>query len=222
MDNLIFVILICIGIPLALSLLFLEKRSRLFVGYMIIGAYMCAFAAQVNTVLRDLSGESYLYVTTNITPVSEELLKALPVLVFALVINDNRRDLLSISIATGIGFAIIENIFIFVQNGSALSLLWSIQRVFGASLMHSLCTAMVGYGVSFARKRRKLFFPGTFALLVAAMVYHALYNTIVQSRLSGFAFLLPVLTYLPLAVGYVREKKANARKREAKIRSEQA
>jgi len=212
MDDLIFVILICIGIPLALSLIFLDSKARLFVGFMIIGIYMCTLAAQVNTVLRDLTGESYLYVTTNITPISEELLKALPVLFYAVVFDARKRALLPISIATGIGFAIIENIFIFTQSGASLSILWAVQRVFGASLMHSLCTAMVGYGISFVKMRRKLFYHGTFALLVAAMVYHSAYNTLVQSGLSGFAFLLPVLTYIPVAIWYVRKRKTDRAK----------
>jgi len=207
MDNLIIIILICVAIPLAFSLLFLEKKARLFVLFMIIGAAVCVFASSVNAVLYNLVGRGYLYVTTNITPISEELLKAIPVLIFAYAISDNKKELISISMATGIGFAIIENFFIFAQSSESLSVGWAISRVFGASLMHSICTAAVGFGISFVRKRKKLFYTGTFALLVFAMVYHAVYNLVIQSRFSAFGILIPIITYIPITVRNIMEKR---------------
>jgi len=207
MDKLIIILLICIAIPLAFSLLFLDKKARLFVSFTIVGAAVCVFASSVNAILYDLTGQGYLYVTTNITPITEELLKAIPILLFAFAISDNKKELISLSMAIGIGFAIIENIFIFVQNSASLSLGWAVGRVFGASLMHGICTAAVGYGISFVHKRKKLFYTGTFALLVFAMVYHSIYNLGIQSDYSGFAILVPIVTYIPIALGYIAEKK---------------
>ncbi len=209
MDNLIVIILICIAIPLAFSLVFLDKKARLFIGFMIIGAFVCTFASQVNTVLRNISGQDFLFVTTNITPISEELLKALPVLLFAYAYSDNRKNLISVSMATGIGFAIVENIFIFVQNDSSLSVIWAIGRVFGASLMHSICTAAVGYGISFVRKKKKLFYTGTFALLVSAIVYHSIYNLVIQSDYAQYGIFLPLLTYVPIVILKITSSQKN-------------
>jgi len=207
MDKLIIIILICIAIPLAFSLLFLDKKARLFVAFMIVGAGICVFASSVNALLRDMANQSYLYVTTNITPISEELLKAIPVLLFAYAISDNKKELISLSMAVGIGFAVVENIFILVSNSANLSLLWAVSRVFGASLMHGICTAAVGFGISFVRKKKKLFYTGTFALLVFAMVYHSVYNLVIQSDYSNFGVLIPIITYIPVAVSYIVEKK---------------
>jgi len=215
MDNLILIILICIAIPLAFSLLFLDKKARLFVAFMIVGAAVSVFASSVNAVLRDAVGQNIQYVTTNITPISEELLKAIPVLLFAYAISDSKKELLSLSMAIGIGFAVVENIFIFVRNGASLSLVWAVGRVFGASLMHGICTAAVGYGISFVRKKKKLFYTGTFALLVFAMVYHSVYNLVIQSEYSGFGVLIPIITYIPVALRYIAEK----RKGQIKIKT---
>jgi len=210
MDSLIYVILICIAIPLALSLVFLDKKARQFIEFVIIGAVVCTFAANINGLLQSLTCESYYYVTTNITPICEELLKAIPVLLFAYAVTDDKRTLISVSMAIGIGFAIIENIYIFAQNEASLSVFWAVKRVFGASLMHSICTAAVGYGISFVGKRKKLFYTGTFALLVSATVYHSVYNSLIQSAYADFGIFLPIVTYIPVvirqAMSYNREK----------------
>jgi len=198
MDNLIYVLFVCIAIPLLLSLAMLDKKSKLIVGYIIIGAFMCMFISEVNGLIRSLTSESLFYITTSFTPITEEFIKGLPVLMFAFVYSDKRDTLISISMAIGIGFAILENAFIFVSSGSSFDLIWAIKRVFGASLMHGICTSLVGIGVSYVHKRRKLFYTGTFALLVTAIIYHSIYNVLVQSNMPNLGYFLPMITYIPV------------------------
>ena len=112
MDNLAVILFICIVVPLALLLFLLDKKSRLVVFFMIIGCFICLFVSSVNSILLVLSGKDLLYVVTTITPISEEILKAFPILLFAFSISDDRRTLISISMAVGIGFAIMENTMI--------------------------------------------------------------------------------------------------------------
>ena len=71
-------------------------------------------------------------------------------------------------------------------------------RGFGSGLVHGICTVMVGWGISYIKKRRKLFYCGTFALLSTAIIYHATYNLLVQSKYQYIGVLLPILTYIPL------------------------
>ncbi|MBR2087229.1 MAG: PrsW family intramembrane metalloprotease, partial [Oscillospiraceae bacterium] len=54
------------------------------------------------------------------------------------------------------------------------------------------------YGISYIRKRRKLFLCGTFALLSTAIIYHATYNLLVQSSFQYAGILLPIATYVPV------------------------
>ena len=68
---------------------------------------------------------------------------------------------------------------------------------------------MIGYGMSFVRKRKKFFYCGTFALLSTAILYHAIFNMLVQSEYDYIGFILPGLTYIPILVSiYDRKKKA--------------
>ncbi len=207
MDSLILIITICIAIPLAFSLILLDSHARLFVGFIIVGAAVCVIASFVNTYVVSNSGLSSLYMSTNIIPLVEEVLKATPVLIFAYLVSDKWKTLMSIAIATGIGFAIVENIFIFIQNDASLSVVWAVCRVFGASLMHSICTATVGYGISFVRKKKKLFLTGTFALLIFAAVYHSIFNLLIQSQYAGFGILVPIITYIPVVIWYRKQYK---------------
>ena len=53
---------------------------------------------------------------------TEELLKALPVLVFAVFFSDDRKDILPAALSVGIGFSILENTAILVQNLTVVTL----------------------------------------------------------------------------------------------------
>ena len=197
MDNLSYVVFICIVTSLGLMLPLMEKKTRGVVVFMIVGIFSCLVVSELNNILLKLFDNNMYYVTTTITPVTEEILKALPVLYYAVIICDNRKTLIEHSFSVGVGFALLENIVILVQNISEVSVFWALVRGFGSGLVHGLCTVMVGYGISYIKKRRKLFFCGTFALLSAAIIYHATYNLLVQSTVQYAGILLPILTYIP-------------------------
>ena len=210
MDQISEILFICIALPMIPMLFILpEKRSRLFLGYLIIGFGVCLIAGALNLFLLQLFGGDSLYVTTTITPISEELLKAIPVLYFAIIFSDDREVLLSISFALGVGFAVLENAVILIQNLSDVTILWALARVIGAALMHGACTAMVGMGMSYVRKRRKLFFCGTFALMITAVIFHATFNVLVQTRYRVAAFILPAALYIPVLTAEITKRRKN-------------
>ncbi len=59
MDNLVYIIFICHVTPLALMTLMLRKRSRLLVGYMLIGIFVSLFVSELNTILLGLCERRY-------------------------------------------------------------------------------------------------------------------------------------------------------------------
>lgn len=211
MVSMIYLIFICIVPPLVLMLALIGKQARLTVGFMVIGIVMCLFAAEVNSLLALTFRNDMFFLTTSVTPISEEVIKAIPILFFGFVYSDDRKKILSISMALGIGFAILENATILTQNIDTVNIGWSIIRGFCAGLMHGICTSAVGYGVSFIRKRKKLFYTGTFGLLTTAIIFHATYNALVQSDYEYIGFILPILVYIPIVILLKRQgkKKAN-------------
>jgi len=204
MDNLNYIVFICIVVALGMMLPLLERKTRGVVIFVITGVCCCLFISEVNNIILNALDNDLRYVTTNLTPITEEIVKALPILYCATVITDDRRTLIMNAFAVGVGFALLENMIVLLQSVENVTILWALVRGFGSGLVHGLCTVMVGYGISYLRKRRKLFWCGTFALLSAAITYHAVYNVLVQSQFRMAGILLPAFSYIP-AIWFVRK-----------------
>ena len=209
MANLTVILFLCAAVPMLPALYMIpDKRSRIFVGYMLLGMVVCLIASEVNSALLGAFGGDVRYVSTNITPIIEEVIKALPVLYFALFFSDNRDTLLSISFAMGLGFAVLENMVILTGSIEKVTVLWALVRGFGAARMHSSCTSMIGRGISYVHKRRKLFYCGTYSLLIAAVIAHALFNTLIQSQYKAAAYGVIVAMYIPQLLMIVKRMRS--------------
>jgi RsiW-degrading membrane proteinase PrsW (M82 family) len=168
------------------------------------------FGAELNGMLRSLLPMSTFEITIIVTPITEEILKAVPILVYALLISAKKELLFTASMAVGIGFAVLENAF-YLLNDASFNMIDALIRAFGAGLMHGMCTLLVGVGISFAKKRSKIFVVGTFALLSTAITYHGIYNMLVQSDFEVIGFLLPMATYIPFFVWRIRKLQKKAK-----------
>ena len=199
MDSLEYILFICIAVPLLMMTLLLKGRSRQLLGFMLIGILVCLFTSELNSLLLALFDNDILYMTTVITPIIEELSKMLPILVFALLFENKLETLFVIGLSLGIGFGFFENTIILVQNIENVSITWALIRGFATALMHGICTLSVGLGISFVRKKRKLFYPGLFSLLAMTAVYHGIFNML-QIRYQYVGLILPIITYIPLVI----------------------
>ena len=213
MGTLIYILFISIFFPLLLMMLLVEEKARLPIVFVLVGIFVSVFASEVNGVLLKTLNMSRYDATVILAPVTEELLKAFPILFFAVAISDKKEKLFTASMATGIGFAILENAYYLIINYETFSILSALVRGFGTGLMHGMCTLLVGFGISFIHKRRKLFAVGTFALLSTAITYHSIFNMLVQSKYPIFGAMLPLVTYLPFFI-WRHIKKRNKVKNE--------
>ena len=199
MDNIIYILFVSIFVPVMLMALLVEKKARLPILFLLFGIFVSVFAAEVNGLLSKLLSLGRYEMTVVVTPVTEEILKALPILYYAVVISDQKEKLFTASMATGVGFAVLENAF-YLLSYPNFSMLSAVIRAFGAGLMHGMCTLLVGVGISFVKKKSKLFAVGTFGLLSTAIVYHGIYNILIQSEFSIAGALLPIATYIPFFI----------------------
>ena len=199
MEHIIYILFVAVSIPILLMTLLVDKKSRFPIIFMLIGIFVSVFASEVNGLLSKLLPLDIYSITVTVTPVTEELLKALPILYYALVISDKKENLFTASMATGIGFAVLENAF-YLINYPNIRMVSAIIRAFGAGLMHGMCTLLVGVGISFVRKKSKLFAVGTFGLLSTSIIYHGIYNILIQSKYSIVGALLPIATYIPFLI----------------------
>lgn len=200
MDSLIYILFISIFFPLFLMMLLVEGKARLPIIFVMVGIFISVFASEVNGVLLSMLNITRYDATITLAPVTEELLKAFPILFYAVVVSDKKEKLFTASMATGIGFAVLENAYYLIVNYETFSVLSALIRGFCTGLMHGMCTLLVGFGISFIRKRHKLFAVGTFALLSVAITYHAIFNMLIQSKYPVVGALLPMATYLPFFI----------------------
>ena len=210
MENVNLISYIAIAVPLSGVLLFCERKSRTTLFFLLIGMTVCLFCGEVNTLIyRALPLPEELFVT-NISPITEEVFKALPILAYAFLYYPSRRNLLVCSFALGVGFAVLENTVI-ISSSESISLWLALIRGFGCGISHGLCTMAVGYGCSFIYKRRKLFYTGTFALLAFAIILHAVYNLL---SIGGYVVAGTVLAVVLLIFFWLIAGKKSDKTRE--------
>lgn len=133
------------------------------------------------------SGATGMLLTAVIAaPVTEELLKALPLLgIFLLYRNeiDSWFDGVVYGAMTGFGFAAVENVFYFLataSRGESPADLASLvaARAFAFGPLHAILTSLTGIGFAAARLQRNRMAQAGLACagLLAAIVIHALHN----------------------------------------------
>jgi RsiW-degrading membrane proteinase PrsW (M82 family) len=204
MDNIIYVLFVAIFVPILLMACLVEKKSRHPLIFVLIGIFLSVFASEVNAYLRNVLPMNSFEVTIVVTPISEEILKAFQILLFATTFSPKKEALFTASMATGIGFAVLENAF-YMLTDTSFNMVDAVIRAFGAGLMHGMCTLLVGVGILFVKKKPKLFVVGTFAMLSTAITYHGIYNMLVQSDFRAIGYLLPIATYVPFMVWRIRK-----------------
>ena len=191
-------IFLCLLAPLSMMLFIFKGRQRAILTFLLTGIFMCLFAGEINGLIKSSTDMTLRFLTVNITPIVEELLKALPIIFLAFVIKSDRQILLESSIAVGVGFATMENVCLLFDSASFISAETIIARGLGAGMMHGVSTLAVGYSMTKASAERKLSYAGTVAALSVSIIYHSIYNIMVQSEHSILGILLPIVSFIPL------------------------
>lgn len=191
----VYVIFLCIALPLLLMLPILEHKARRLVFFLLMGMATALTAYEINSILYAVSGLESVRFSQTVPPMTEEILKALPVGIFAICFNDDRKTVLPIAMSVGIGFSILENTAILIENLAAVTLGWAALRGLSASLMHGLCTMVIGAGLPYVKKQKKLFYTGIFGLWSIAVTMHAMFNLLIQSQYAWLGACMPMVLY---------------------------
>lgn len=208
MAELILILFICFFIPMTMALFLVKGESKITLLFMIIGIFICLFASYINGFVESISTNlTRMQLTYIVTPVVEEVLKAIPIVVFVFMFEPKKEHLLSCAMMLGIGFSILENAYILASNIEMVTLSWAVIRGFGAGLMHGISTLMVGYGLSYVSTHKKLALTGTYGLLILATMYHACFNLLIQSEYRFYGILMPTVTFLPILLIFYRKRR---------------
>jgi len=201
MGDIVLQIVVSLLIPCAFLCLFLDKAARRLIQALLAGLLACLFVYAVDNYLLPvfhIAIDSYFL--TTISPIFEELTKLIPLFILLKKNDINGKDVVSTSFVVGVGFSIVENLYFLVSNASTSSLIWIISRCIGTGLMHSISCTVIGVGLSYARKDRRLYFEFLMSAYFFATMYHGLFNFCVQSPSYQFiGILIPVISYLVIS-----------------------
>ena len=196
-------ILLCIAVPLLISLLFIRGSARRYAAAFLLGMLVCLLAAYISGYLNLVTGMGENDTAIFISPMVEELMKLMPLLFFLVMFDPEDRTLTMLSVAIGAGFATYENCCYLLTSG-AESLTYVLIRGLAVGVMHIVSILALSIWFIAAKRLRAFSFPAVVGGLSPAMVFHALYNLLVSepgvSRVIGY--ILPLMTAAALCALY--------------------
>ena len=102
-------ILICIAVPLAISLLFTKGNARRLLVCILTGMIVCIFSAYISGFLEVASGFSSEDTSIFLSPIVEEVMKLLSILFCIYVFEASNEEIQLFAVGIGAGFATFEN-----------------------------------------------------------------------------------------------------------------
>ncbi|MBR4168543.1 MAG: PrsW family intramembrane metalloprotease [Lachnospiraceae bacterium] len=192
-------ILICIAIPLFVSLLFVRGEVRRYLAAFLFGMGVCLLAAYISSFLGDTVGMTENDTAVYLSPVVEELMKLLPLGFFTVMIAPKERRQTMLAVAVGAGFATFENCCYILTSG-AENLGYILIRGFAVGVMHIMSILALSMWFLIAKRLKVFNFSSITVGVSIAMIFHGLYNLLVSKPgiSTVLGFLMPPLTALLL------------------------
>ncbi|MBQ6623108.1 MAG: PrsW family intramembrane metalloprotease, partial [Mogibacterium sp.] len=172
-------ILICIAVPLIISLGFIHGSARRFTTAFLFGMGVCLLAAYISGFINVASGMGAEDTAIFISPIVEEIMKFLPILFFLFMFMPNDRTLLIIAVGICAGFATFENCCYILSTGVE-RLTYVLIRGMAVGVMHVVSGLAVSFGLVVARRYNMLTIAGVVGALGLSTTFHALYNLMVS------------------------------------------
>ena len=196
-------ILVCILIPLLVSLLFISGSARRFTLSFSLGMIVCLISAYVSGFIELAGGMDPGSTPVYISPIVEEIMKMLPILFGLFVLKLDGKMLLVVAAGIGSGFATFENCCQILTEGAG-SFLFVLIRGLAVGIMHIVCMLVLTLCLILAQRFKALSFPSALGALSLSMIYHGLYNLLVSSPgiSSYIGYAMPVITAVFLYMAY--------------------
>ena len=188
-------IYICLAAPLLIAALCMRGRGRAMITFVLAGTTVCLLSSYINTFIAGALGVGTLTASLEIAPMTEEIMKFLPILFFLLVFEPGKEELTGGIIMTAVGFATFENVCYLTSNGAS-EVLHLLIRGFGTGAMHVVCGFLIAIGFLYLWDRAWLQLAGTVGLISIAITYHGIYNILVSQTGAAamIGYLIPLLT----------------------------
>ena len=205
-------ILICIAIPLIVSLFFIHGNVRRYMGAFLTGMTMCLLSAYISSFLGGAFDVADNEMAVFLSPMVEELMKLLPLMLAMLLLGVEDTALTTLAVAIGAGFATYENCCYILTSG-AENLGYVLIRGLAVGVMHIVSILALAIWFNLA-KRLKVFTLSSVMIGVSiAMIFHSLYNLLVSRPgiSTTIGFIMPIATAAGLFILFGRLSEYNGK-----------
>lgn len=196
-------VLICIAIPILLTLLFVKGSAREYAAFFVIGMLVCLMSAYISGFIGQMGIMDEESIAIYVSPVIEELLKLIPLLICLLLTNREHEILLPLGVALAAGFATFENCCYILTSG-ADSLSFILIRGLSVGVMHIVSVIILYIGLMLASRLASMSLSGIVGALALSMTFHSLYNLLVSEPgiPEAIGYAMPAVTALLLYGSY--------------------
>ena len=208
-------ILLGVAIPLAIILIFVKGNVRQFVGAVLVGMIIALLSSYIVRLVNLISDFGETANEVYISPIVEEWLKILPLILFLILFRPESRLFMLTSIALGAGFAVFDNCC-FVLHSDAGNLLLVIVRSLSGGVMHIVSILALSLWLVILRQRKMLTAATILGAVALPTAFHALFNLLLSRHgvSAVFGYIIPIVTAVFLIYIY-RRMSADAKKSEA-------
>ena len=196
-------ILVCMAMPLLLTLFFVRGNVNRFVLNFLLGMAACLLGAYVSGFLDVATGMGVEDTAVFISPVTEEIMKFLPLLFYFLMFEPQDDRLFHAALGIGAGFASYENVCSMVSSG-AESLGFLLIRGLAVGVMHIVSVFAMMLGLVLARRFNAMRLASVVGALSLSMLFHGTYSLLVSEPgvTSAIGYALPLATAVILLFAY--------------------
>ena len=188
-------ILICIAVPILITLFFTKGASRRYALFFIMGMGLCLLTAYISGFIDQLCGKDNEWTVVYVSPVVEESMKMLPLLFYMILTDPDDSKMFSSGVALAAGFATFENCcFLLASETAGLTVI--LVRGMAVGVMHVVSIMVLCLGLILIRKLLPVSVPGIVGALSFSMTFHSLYNLLVSvPGISTYiGYVLPIVT----------------------------
>ncbi len=198
-------ILVCMAVPLLLTVFFVRGSARQFVLCFLIGMAVCLTGAYVSGFLDMATGMGTEDTAIFISPATEEAMKFLPLLFYFIMFDPRDDRLFHAAVGIGAGFASYENVCSMIASGTE-SLGFLLIRGLAVGVMHIVSVFALVLGLVIARRFRAMQLASVIGALSLSMTFHGTYNLLVSEPgvTSAIGYALPLAAAILLLFIYRR------------------
>ncbi|MBR0308823.1 MAG: PrsW family intramembrane metalloprotease [Mogibacterium sp.] len=187
-------IYVCITAPLLIAVFCTRGKGRLNLLFLLGGMTVCLLSSYITTFIAAAQGADATAASLEIAPLTEEVMKFLPVLFYILVLEPRQEAVPDAMLLTSVGFATFENVCYLTTNGAS-NILFLVIRGFGTGAMHVACGILVAAGLYHLWDRLWLRKAGTIGFVALAATLHGIYNILVsQNGIAAYiGYIIPLM-----------------------------